>query len=139
MSALGRTFLQKKSTNKNEHGDLAARTPHSRNYKLARPNLASFLPRNCQISTRIFNWERGLKVRGTNNVTDDDLEACLVLCIMIIIRKFAWCYMRACNMYHINHSNVFIHVDNLYDVTGKAACFNGPPFIALYNIDYTQE
>ena len=55
MSALGRTFLQEIYTKKRTWQPRGG-TPHLRNYKLARFSLARFLPRNCQISTRIFNW-----------------------------------------------------------------------------------
>ena len=56
MSALGHTFLQEIYIKKGGHDDRAARMPLSCNYKLARPYLAPFLPKHCQISTRIFNW-----------------------------------------------------------------------------------
>ena len=54
-SLLGRTFLQE-IYKKADLATNAARMPHSRNYKRARSNLALFLPKHCQISTKIFNW-----------------------------------------------------------------------------------
>ena len=51
--AFGQTCLQEIYT-KSGHGDGAARTLFLCNYKLSRLNLAPFLPKNCQIPTRIL-------------------------------------------------------------------------------------
>ena len=53
-----RTWRQEIYTKKRTWRKADAQTPHSRNYILARPILVPFLPRNCQISTRIFNWDK---------------------------------------------------------------------------------